>query len=93
MSEETPQPPNPGKVAAQKKLERFVKTFELTAENQAGLAEAIGDLAGIIDDEKTGLITVMATLIDEIRGLRKDLRQAAQAGGLSGIFDILRGGR
>lgn len=93
MSEETPQPPNPGKVAAQKKLERFIKVFDLTAENQAALAEALGDLAGIIDDEKTGLITVMAALIDEIRGLRKDLRQAAQAGGLGNLFDMLRGGR
>lgn len=93
MSEETPQPPPPGKIAAQKKLERFVRAFDLASDNQGKLGEAIGDLAGIIDDETTGLISVLAVLVDEIRGLRKDLRQAAQAGGLSGIFDILRGGR
>lgn len=93
MVEPEPIPPPPGKVAADKKLERFVKAFEASAKSGAGLEEAISDLAGIIDDEKTGLIFVMSVLVDEIRGLRKDLRTAAQAGGLKGIFDILQGGR
>jgi len=87
------QEPPSSKGVAQKKIERFVKAFEESSESGVALAEALGDLAGIIDDEKTGLITVMATLIDEIRGLRQDLRQAAKAGGLSNIFDMLRGGR
>lgn len=94
MTEEAqPPPPGPGKVVANKKLEQFVRAFEKSSESSASLVEAIEDLAGIIDDDKTGLITVMAVLVDEIRGLRKDLRTAAQAGGLSGIFDILKGGR
>jgi len=94
MTDEPPPGPTPaGKIVANKKLEQFVKAFEKSSESGANLAEAIEDLAGIIDDDKTGLIFVMSVLVDEIRGLRKDLRTAAQAGGLSGIFDILKGGR
>jgi hypothetical protein len=82
----------PGKEVADKKIERFVQAFEESSKSGSDLAKAIEDLAGIVDDEKTGLITVMAVLVDEIRGLRKDLRASARAGGLKDVFDALRGG-
>jgi len=90
LDNEPPPPPKGGQQVAQKKLERFVKAFEESSDSVATLKEAILTLAGILDDEKDGLITAMLEMTDEIRGLRQDLRTAAKAQGLGNLFDLLR---
>lgn len=85
-----PPPPKSGQQVAQKKLERFVQAFEASADAGATLKEALLTLAGILDDEKDGLITAMLDLTEEIRGLRQDLRTAAKAQGLGDLFNLLR---
>lgn len=85
-------PPQQGKQVAQKKLERFVKAFEESSDSVVGLRESLETLAGVIDDKDDGLITVIINMTEAIQGLREDLRAAAKAGGLGGLFDILRRG-
>ncbi len=96
--------PDPGEgqggAAQPKKLppgvERFVKAFEKATISQEGLADAFDGLFEMIGHKENGLISAIDELRDsniqlaeQIVGLRKDIRTAAQARGLVRLFDLM----
>ncbi len=80
-------------------LERWLKAFDRSAAASEALAQAIEGLVTLIAHPKDGLIKTfddlggdIAELMNEVRGLRKDLRAAAKTRGLANVFDLLGGG-
>jgi hypothetical protein len=96
------QAPPGGREDAQK---RFLRALDELAKSVRGNAEAtelkaqhFEVLLAHIAHPEDGLIKAIddnsaefCALTQEIRGLRKDLRDAARAGGLRGVFDRLLG--
>lgn len=85
-----------------KQREKFIKAFDQLAEstaNMAAIAKKQIDLInkqveltnGVIETmmmPKDGMRDVIDELIDEIRGLREDIRIVAKAGGLQGMLAL-----
>lgn len=74
-----------------KRFERFVKAFEESSKHSRASAEATRELLEGLCGEEDSLAAAIDELIDEVRGLRADLRDLAKANGLGSILGILRG--
>jgi len=96
---------DPNEVEIRKHREQFIKAFQDIAVATANLAaiskkqielmnQQIDVVSGQIESimlPKDGLRDVLDELIDEIRGLREDLRVVAKAGGLQTTLAALFG--
>lgn len=80
MDDQQPQgkPTNPE--VARKRFEKFVKVFEDVGQNTQKNAQLLAALVAAIADENDGLTGAIDDLIEEIHGLREDLR-VIDAGG------------
>jgi hypothetical protein len=84
--DEQPQqrPPNPD--VAKKRFDKFVKVFEDVGYNTGENAKLLAALVSAIADEKDGLTGAIDDLIDEIRGLREDLRMIDASGRTAAVL-------
>lgn len=74
-SQAPPKAPNP-------QLERFLRGFEESVQSADRIEKAAEAVIAQIAHEQNGLIPAVDDLIDEIRGLREDLRAVCAAGGM-----------
>lgn len=95
--------PQPDPAEAQRRflraLDDLAKAVRSNAEASELKAQHFEALLGHIAHPQNGLIKAIdensdefVALTEEIRGLRKDLRDAARAGGIRGVFGRLLGG-
>lgn len=71
-------------------LERFLRAFEGSIESADRIEKAAEAIITAVVHEEDGLIPAIDEMIDEMRGLREDLRAIAEAGGLRAAFRKMR---
>lgn len=98
-SQERPQDPAEVQKKFLRALDELAKAVRGNAEATEDKAEQFEQLITHISHPDSGLIRTLddcsaefSALTQEIRALRKDLRDAARAGGLRNVFDRLIGG-
>lgn len=98
---------DPNDPEIKKQREKFIKAFDQLAESTANIAAISKKQIDLINKQievtngviealmmpKDGMRDVMDELIDEIRGLREDIRIVAKAGGLQGVLALFGNAR
>jgi hypothetical protein len=86
MEDAQPQGKPASPEVARKRFEKFVKVFEDVGQNTQKNAQLLAALVTAIADENDGLTGAIDDLIEEIHGLREDLRAIDASGRAASVL-------